>query len=112
MPQCKKCRKELVWPSPYKKGDRPVEPDGKNMEHICGNSAKIFCPFCPPKRVSGTAKTINRHKTFYHPDNEIISLPEYEWRFQNRYVPYKLRHPKGEKRTIKTPNIQQHIYYP
>jgi len=96
MPQCKKCRKELVWPQPYKKGDRPCEPDGKNTIHTC-NSIRQSCGLCPKGRVSGSQSAIMAHKKFYHPNNERIELPEYEWRFQNRYIPYKIRHPHKKK---------------
>ena len=36
MPECKKCKSQLVWKQPYKKGDLPINPDGK--KHFCGSN--------------------------------------------------------------------------
>lgn len=90
MPQCKKCHKQLVWPQPYKKGDRPVEPNRKNTKHICGNTIQS-CSLCPSGKVMGTPMAITQHKKFYHPNNEQINSWQYELRFQNKYIPHKMR---------------------
>ena len=34
MPECRKCKQELVWKQPYHKGDRPIGINGK--PHFCG----------------------------------------------------------------------------
>jgi len=108
MPQCKKCGKQLVWPQPYEKGKRPVEPVGKQSEHFCGDT-KQSCIFCPKGRVTGSHRAIVAHKSLYHPNNEVILLPEYEWRFQNRYIPYRMRHP-SKKDDVILDNKQVHLY--
>jgi len=39
MPECRKCKQELVWKQPYHKGDRPTNTNGK--PHFCGGK-KIY----------------------------------------------------------------------
>jgi len=110
VPACKKCRKELVWPQPYEKGKRPVEPDGKQSEHICGN-IKQSCIFCPKGRVQGSHAAIVAHKSLYHKNNERIDLPNWEWRFLNRYTPYRMRHP-NKKDDVQFDDDQVRLYNP
>ena len=84
MPVCNdvKCRATLLWKKPYKKGDRPVNPDGTS--HHCKYKGfrpvkkweHIHCKLCPAiindKRQEGS---YNIHMKNYHPNGEYLT----EW---------------------------------
>lgn len=95
MPSCRKCRKQLVWPQPYKKGDKPVEVGGN--KHICPatyRSQSSVCNMCIGGKVKGTIKEIRHHKRIYHPNNEVYTLQEWEHIFLNKY------HKKSKKKDL------------
>ena len=56
MPTCRVCHKELHWPSPYRKGAKPVNKDG--TDHSCTGVNLFSCKYCPTGKVKGTAKEI------------------------------------------------------
>lgn len=90
MPVCRKCKKELIWPTNWKKGAKPVEPDRNQSKHICKGD-KISCELCPEGKVMASANIILAHKRICHPNNEKINSWQWELRFQNKFMPHKMR---------------------
>ena len=91
MPTCRVCHKELHWPSPYRKGAKPVNKDG--TDHSCSGVNLFSCKYCPHGKVKGTAIEIDWHTKRYHPNNERFSYEYWSYRFLNMY------HRKGKKET-------------
>jgi len=98
MPECRSCDQKLYWPSPYRKGSKPVEKDG--TAHFCGGSNTFTCKYCPSNKVKGTAKEIDGHTKIYHPNGERIELDAWLIRFHNLYIK------KSKKQTL---NKEKHI---
>jgi hypothetical protein len=94
LPSCKFCNKPLLWKQPYKKGDRPVEKNGK--PHNCpkyqpkggDNDNKSYgkykmatvndivrCPYCKGTNYGYCSKEDNEleyHIKSHHPNQEIL----------------------------------------
>jgi len=102
MPQCreKKCGEKLVWKTPYKKGDLPINPDG--TKHTCRYKTKrswktnkydyIHCPLCPehygwcltdeasklhPEMEQGD-HPLQNHRKLWHPNDEKLTLDDFK----------------------------------
>jgi len=97
MPECRKCGENLIWKKPYKKGDIPIDPNGKthycrdkNTKHKFTKNDYIKCPLCPKGQFGFCLKdeikeqhpevaitTISEHKRMWHSQNEILSLDDF-----------------------------------
>lgn len=77
MPKCRECNAVLMWKKPYKKGDRPVNPNGS--VHICYPKRRVkasdyrHCELCP-SHVSWflSREEMIQHKYNMHPKGEIL----------------------------------------
>jgi len=86
MPVCNdiKCRAVLTWKQPYKKGDRPVNPDG--TMHYCKHKnfrpvkrwENSHCKYCGGVfNTNRDPESLNQHISTYHPNGEVIT--DYDW---------------------------------
>lgn len=90
-----------MWPTPWKKGAKPVEADGHQSEHYCDSRGRIIsCELCPTNKVRGSIKTITQHRKLYHENNEKIPLWQWELRFNNKFTPHRMRKVDKESKEL------------